>query len=536
MPLLQERFAHWLSQIPENEGNEKVRALLSNPELVEEKMEMRQFGLLESLRSVLPEAWRSLIIASSERQMAEVALFRRWLKEASDEEIKAWGMSRPELELFGDIPALLGRYIDQAYLKQMELADLPGGSSPTPLAGNVGADRVYDIQRKGQEEVEKLPYIAVFPFELGRFSKLVLHLKGKVDGLMSQGKLPKSYSGMPAYLEKMAALYSSHETDPKTVAKMWNRDLAGDANRLVEQGCPMVLIPQATAAVSGDAEKVDVELRLGLRTPQIEAMEKVANSARGVAQEILDQYHGAVESSTKIPPITLTYQPFAFGPNLHWMTRGESTGDKILSHVNAVADVARRNEIPLLEKVFEIGKIDPDAYSQSANLETVLHEVAHSIMIRGDAMVKVRVGSGNRSSIIEELKADTVNMLILDRSEKEGKIAVDRKAQFLAKLGTVCDYMSDSSEELDDYYFYTGVRIIHDLLHAGAVEKGENGKFAIRDAEKGMEVIGKIGNEVLGIYSDLKTDPAAINDYADGIIAMKDDPLVREFIAALNLR
>lgn len=533
IPVLMGQCKAWLEKIPNTEGFKEVRSLLSDPERLEDKMESRQIGALESLREALPEAWRSLILASSERQMAEVELSRHWANEISEKDEKEWGMSKSELELFAEIPGFLGKYIDQGYLKQLELADRPGGSSASPLAGKIGADRLYDIQRKGSKKVEKLPYIAVFPFELGRFSKLLRHLKGKVESRLAQGGLPQSYAGLPGYLGKMAEVYSSREVSPKKIAKL-NSELAEEANRLVQGGCPLVLIPQATAAVSGDAEKVDVELRMGLRPKQVKETERQYEGMRRVAQEMAAEFPEAVKEEALLPMVTLAFQPFAFGPNLHWLTRAENTKEKVLSHPNVVTDVAIRKEIPLLKKMFGLEGMDPTAYGEAANLETVLHELAHGVLSREDESVRKRVGAGNLSTSVEELKADTVSALILSRGMEGAGAKIELKTQFLAKVGTVLDYLHGSSEQVDDPYFFTGLKIIHALLQAKIIEKAEGGKYGLRNPEEGFRVIGAIGNEILGNYANLKTKPQSIKKYADQVLALKKDPMMKEFLGRLN--
>jgi len=542
MPLLKTQCAGWLKELSEAEIDSEVKALLADPERLEVKMEMRQFGILEPIRQILPEAWRTLLLASSERQAAEIALFRRWVKQLPKDEVKGWGMSKSELEWFSDIPALLGKYIDHGYLKQVELADRPGGSLPTELAGVLGADRVYNIHRDDAEQSETLPYIDVFPFELGRFSGLLLELKRRVEAGLSDGRLPATYTSMPSYLEKMASLYSSREVSPDELFKLWSRDLSQEANRLSEEGCPVVLIPQSTSAASGDADKVDVEIRLGLRTDQIRKTERMSNGFRDIAQGIVAQERcrsALAEPEREIPPVTLTFQPFAFGPNLYWMTRGESTKEKILSHTNAVADVARQQEIPLLEKVFSSSGIELDAYSRSAVQETILHEFGHGVMTKEDSGVKERMGDGSAASLMEELKAETVGSLLLDRFLDQGEKGVDATTQLMAKLGTVCDYLankSDNPEFSGGQYFYAGIRMMHDLLHSGAIGKGENGKFVIHDAREGVRVIARIGEEVLGHYTNPSISKDVIDAFAQKTIAMKEYPLVREFVEAVKAK
>jgi hypothetical protein len=64
----------WVEQLKGNEEFVTEAKLLSDPNKLEEKLRIRQFGVLETLRTALPEAWRELVLISSERQMAEVTV------------------------------------------------------------------------------------------------------------------------------------------------------------------------------------------------------------------------------------------------------------------------------------------------------------------------------------------------------------------------------------------------------------------------------------------------------------------------------
>jgi hypothetical protein len=169
---IEERCEVWTEQIKDNPKFAKEAELLSNPKILEEKLRIRQFGVLESIRKIIPDAWLELVLISSERQLAAVAVAKKWIKnipeQRKDQIVEACDVkSVEELEIFADIGAIMGKYIDHAYVKQVELAVAPGGSDTTPLKGtSEGIKYLYDLPSEEEgKEVDIKPYSEVFPFE-----------------------------------------------------------------------------------------------------------------------------------------------------------------------------------------------------------------------------------------------------------------------------------------------------------------------------------------------------------------------------------
>src|SRR3989338_6414643 len=59
---LGEKYNKWLNDLPDNDEHKEVRKLLSRPEELEKQLRIRQFAVLESLRSSLPDAWKTLLL------------------------------------------------------------------------------------------------------------------------------------------------------------------------------------------------------------------------------------------------------------------------------------------------------------------------------------------------------------------------------------------------------------------------------------------------------------------------------------------
>ena len=445
---LGEKYNKWLNDLPDNDEHKEVRKLLSRPEELEKHLRMRQFAVLESLRSSLPDAWKTLLLVSSERQLAGLVLLRHWTKEFSDKDFENMGTQRAEFELFLDIAGIFGKYIDHAFVKQIELADEPGGSSQTPHGEKQGADRLYDIYASPEgDTVDLKPYSDVFPFDWHQLVKRLHALSDKVEALLEEKKLPETYQRLPAYFKEVASAYGSSEVDFKKLDEMWSR-LEKSVQELWADDCPIMIIPQGTASVAGDANKIDVELRLGFRTEKTKNMEKTFAEFCEVAGRINQQFNDKLDEPYEIPSVMLNVQPFAFGPNLYWTTRGYSSKEAILSHTNAVTDVALERELPYVSNFLPRESLDLERYKEAAVAVTVCHEIGHTVMSEEDDAVKERIGESAEANILEELKAEAVGIKLFHESLKQNS-SFDSKASFhfLAELGTLCDYALNKSSD-----------------------------------------------------------------------------------------
>lgn len=542
---LAEKCRGWAKQLQGNEKLTEQADLLNDPAKLEEKLRIRQFGVLEDIRGALPEAWRELVLISSERQMAEIEVVRKWVKglpkDREGEIAEACEVkSVEELKIFIDTMGILGKYINQAYVKQIELADASGGKVKTKLAEqseSEGAKYLYDPEVE-EGKVDIKPYAEVFPFEWKRIAKDMEHLAARIEKALDDEKLEKEkYKNLPAYLRKFSATYNSKTLNPDALYEEWQSLMRDMKDLALKDGCPIMLVPQGDTSVAGKATKVDAEIRFGFITKESRELVKTVQPFHEVAQELVTAQDSFLEKPRIVPPVIANIQPLASGPNMFWTTRGERGDEKIVSHNNAVIDVAVTGAYPALQRAFEAIP-DEETFKQATVLDNVLHELGHNLAPNTDKKVKERIGTlsgkSSESKIAEELKADTGNMKILLETIRRGKTEVDPRKQLWAKLGDVCDYLKNKSSEpgtAGESYHFGGVAIMARLLEKGIVVEQE-GKFTITDPIKGVEALAEINDELMDLY--LKGKPEDLKSYVAIIREKKNDPRVQQFIKVLS--
>jgi hypothetical protein len=512
------KAAQWLKEIPKTRKNAELRKTLADSDLLEKCLGMQDLSAFENIREINPEAWRTLVLASSERQLASVELSRRWVKELPEESLARLGVARDELQLFLDSASLTGKFLDQAYTKQIELADAPGGSVETELGAEPGAKYIYDIQPNPESDKrEDKPFKDVFKFE---FSKLVHNfeeLAKRSEKLLAEGKIPETYRNFPAYLRQMAQVYGSENVNPAELDTMW-QDLQASAVKLAKEGCPIMLIPQSCPMASGDAGKVDVEIRLGFQTPETAELSKIIDKSKPIGQGILDEHKDALAKPYEFPPVIVNIQPFAFGPNLHFYTEGQSEREVIMLHANVSAESAAKTRIPLLGKLSnQAGEIDDETFKKSSAVDTAFHEMGHAIFAVEDADVKERLGQGAvDSAVLDELKAETAGIELLlrglskDNSEANKKFL---KKQLLVKLATVAEYVEQNSNKRGsegERYYFAGVGVLKALFDAGVLVD-RDGKYDITDAEAGFRAIADVGMDIVNKFYLDATEQQFVN-------------------------
>jgi len=540
--LIENKAEEWKSGLSTDDPEAKIALeLLSNPEELSKNFSLRQFGVLEILRTVNPEAWCTLVMASSERQLASIAIMEHWLKYGDQENLQVIcqkiDLSLEELKLFVDTAAILGKYIDHACVKQIELADLPGGSEETKLTNEDGAQYLYDLYKNPKsEDIDIKTYTDVFPYEWKKIISRLESLSTKTRLTVKDGKLPDSYQGFADYLQKAAEVYGSESISPEVLDKDWD-DLYSMGKRVDKAGCPIMLIPQGCSSTTGEAGKIDVELRLGLKTKKTKEQEGQFRPFTQTAQRMLDENRSSLSKDYKIPEASLNYQPWAFGPNLYWMTRGESEESQILSHTNAVTEVAITKEIPLLKKIFKGEMIDDKKYSQAAVVETVLHETGHSVLDSEDKVISKRIGKSFETGILEELKAETIGMKVLYETAQKEELpqGVDIKNQLLAKLGANLDYLKNKSNKKaseGESYYICGATIIGRLLERGLIRQ-TNSSYEISDFEACVQEIISLSDEVFSFYTNSAIKPSDVKDYIKGLRAKGQDSLLKDLIKCL---
>lgn len=537
--LLQDKYQEWLGQIPDIEENQSIIRLLSNPQELDDKLKIQQLGEIEGLKNVLPEAWKTLVVASSERQLAVLTVLRHWLKnDLQAEDLAKLGSSREEMEILLDASGVTGKYIDHAYVKQIELAQEPGGTAATKWGGRAGAEYLYNLYKSPHNnDLETKSFSEVFAGEWPQIVNGLKFLSGKVVKYLANGKLPANYRGLPEFINHLITLYDSHEHSPKKINEIW-RDLDVKINELAQAGCPIMFIPGDTVGVTGDANKVDIELRFGYRPPELNEFESSLEDFRQIAQGLVDRHQDKLDERYEVPKMLLNQQPLAFGSSLQYNTPAETGGERMVSHVSVNNELARVNHFPIIKKLFpeRFKQLEEKEYLLASNLDTVLHETAHFVMSQDDEVVSQRTGGGTDGTLMDEVKAETVSMLLLqERLKTMDKAEADQLAekQFYAKLFMVLDYLANKSSEKGtdgERYFYPGLAIVQRLMDKGILIE-EQGEYKISDPVKGLEAIADLGQEVLDrFYLNEDSDRYQASRYAKELRAKKDDPRIRRLI------
>lgn len=541
--LMSGKAGQWLGEIKDDDpGIQAAKDLLAKPDELAKLMALKQYGPLEVLRKSNPDAWRSLNIASSERQLASIALLQHWLGDKSnlrnlDSLAKKTGFSREELNLLVDLESILGKYVDQAFIKQMELADLPGGSKKTKLGDKQGTESLYDLYKSPRgPEVEIKTYQEIFPFELGKMQDRLAVLAQRVKTKVSEKSLSSSYETFADLLAKLSAVYGSETISPKKIKAQWD-EIYKAAAELDKTDCPIMLIPQGAASVAGEAEKVDIEMRFGVKTKETKQLEKDFEVFRGIALDLIEKNQASLDEEPSIPEITFNYQLGAFGPNLTSVTTGESGPEQILVHHNSDRQIVINRELPSLKKIFN-QEIDQDKYLAAVPKENTLHEISHSVLKSDDEKVHKKIGGRFEAEILDELKAETVGMKILEEAERSGSLPedIDMRMQLLAKLGTNLHYLKNNSGEKGsdgEEYFVCGATIIGRLMDKGLMQKiGET--YVLGDTRSCVREIASIGDEVLLFYTKENSKPVAAKKYIDSLRDKEKLSNIRELLADLK--
>lgn len=530
--VLQGKYQEWLQQIPETEDNQPVIDLLHNTEQIEKNLKIQQLGELEGIRTTLPEAWRTLVMVSSERQLATLSVLRHWLKnDLNDEDLTKLGLSRPEMEIMLDAGGVLGKYIDHAYVKQIELADQPSGTAKSKLGQRQGAEYVYDLyQSPHGNKTTLMSFSEVFA---GEWPKIVNGLKSlakKIEGMIKDGTLTDNYKGLPDYIETLVNLYDSKETSPEKLQEIWEA-LNIKMNQLAASGCPLMIIPGLSVGVTGDANKIDVDLRLGFRTEGVKKLEESVEEFRQITQRLDEHYQDHLGGSFTVPKMTFNLQPLAFGGNLQLFTIAETGVERIVSHVNASNELAEVNHYPIMRQLFpeKFSALNKSEYLMAVNLDTALHELGHNVLPSENPSVFKRLGASTEAIILDEIKAETVSLFLLREKLKTLDVAPARELaerQFFAKLVGMLDYVANNSSEKGsdgEHYFYPGLVILERLMDKGVLIK-QGDKYAVTDPQQGIEVIADLGQEVLdNYYLNPKATPQDARRYIRNLRSKKDE-------------
>jgi len=541
--LIQNKADEWVKGI-DKDDQDLVGTLniLKNPEELATSLRLNQLGALENLRSSNPDAWRSLNIASAERQMASISVLEHWLRDenaqANLEKITAKiGLNKEELKLFVDLAGILGKYVDQAFIKQMELADMPGGSEKTKLGNKQGAENIYDLYKEpGSQEINLKTYKEMFPFEWAKIEKRLQNLAARTKTEVEEALLPEEYKGFGEYLDKMAVIYGSDNINVKKLDKEW-KNFYKEGAELNKSNCPIMLLPHGATSVTGEANKIDVEMRLGLKTKETRQQESELEVFRKIAQEFISENKKNLKNEAKIPEVVCNYQPWAFGSNLSCVTVGDSDESQIMVHVGADKEIIKQRELPVLQKILPNENINFEAYLKAVVNENTLHEIGHTVLNSDDPKIHDRIGTRFEAGALEELKAETVGIKILLAAKEQGVLPekVNLREQLLAKFGTSLNYLKNNpanKNEDGEEYFICGATIIGHLFAKGLIKKN-SGVYELGETENCLQEIAAISEQVLSFYTDSEAKPSGVKVYINELRKKESNSEFQEFLKKL---
>lgn len=490
----------WGEVLPDSHA----KSIVTNRDLLEQKISIRQFSDLDVLRSIKPEYWYALVRASYERQQAETNLLYGWVRDMPDSAFDEIGMGRLEVLTALEIATKTGPLIHETYLKQMEILDDPKLRNVYIFGDGDGSKYLY--QRKNADgDIEKFPYSDIFPDTWPQVVANLRSLAYKTTMLVANGKLPPTYAALSGLLDQIAHTYGSRETDVSLLKETWD-ELLLSTYEFIAANCPVDVSIQFNSYLSSFDGNVDAEIRIGLKTPKTQAMLEELLPYRDIAREYASHYDGMLTKPTLPVRINLENLLYGVGSNLYWRTQGEAADSTIVCYIDSTQDMANEILLPLHEKIF--GSEDSsflDTYTKSL----VWHELGHTVLSTSDKTIEDRIGTGTGASMIEELKADVMGYVIAGR--------VVQSKEMLEVLVTYClDYIINR-DSTDGYgtsmYAGGGAVILTSLLESGILVKKGN-IYGIEDAERGFLLLKDIADTICTVYADPTMTPEKIETWA----------------------
>lgn len=508
------------------DGHPKIGNLLQ-PELMVQSVVDQDLTHLEALRWISPVTWQSLLQASSKRQQDKLDIARGMMLSLPDDNLYRFDITKNEFDLFFKVAAETGELIDQAYFQQVKLADLPGGSAQTRLgkAGIFGNEFVYEKDNR------VLAYRNVF----GPYWPMVGDRLVTLSKWASSLDLPKHSNGLPSYLEQLGKAFLSTTASPGKTFKIWYK-LVDLCRKLAQDGCPIIIIPPTTPMVAGEANKVDVELRFCLQTPETREWTGYLKKYQETAQKLSDKFestgmYGKGMKKHRISSLIATIQPFAFGSGLHFKVRGEA-GIGVI-HIDNISDIALRTEFPLLKNLFDFDGLDEDEFVQKAIELVVTHENGHEV---GTNLEKL--GESNAIDVLDEYKAELVGMKII-YDGFDGRWINERQANnyLLTYISGLCNSIRKSgiSGSSGERYYYSAAVILWALLKNGIIVRNGNGKYVLTDGKRGLDLLEESAEALLGeVYYNPKMTPEKAIKYVDDLKKEAEYPPLQEFLSRVR--
>lgn len=498
-PTVKDLTSVWSDQ---PEVSEDLRQTLKDATRVNNLMAINYYGAVEGLNSTNPEAWRTLLALSSERELFYMNTARRWIRDNLNNpefvvKTEEMNMNPDELRLAIDLSEIAGRMFDLGFMRQAAFADnLTANNKPeAPIHDQKIYDRVYPAGN-GEHFYSDAD---VFTHEIGSTVLWFNTIADSIDTKIAKGILPasKDYDRLAAHLRLLAQAHQTEGQDPQKVGEAWEK-VENNLFELLETNCPVFVFHSREMSV-GDGNIVDLEERVNIRTSETRADEEAVR----IYVERISNLNKQYQFDSNPPLFVIANQPSAHGPNTYWRTRGQEVGGRLnIIHPEPCEDVAKLNELPLIEALIP-GAINADAearYLHAAVEETVRHELGHSLAPSEDSTVRTRIGNNAEMKILEELKAETVNMLMLN---VEDMGAEEQYFAIMAKIGVSLDALKNKSSERGssgERYYVPALAVVDRLLDCGTLIRNQDGTYKVENIEIGIRAIASIAEDLLTNY------------------------------------
>lgn len=532
--VLHKEIAGWMPKLQNDPRATHCVEVLGNPYMVETKISIRQLSDLDVLRTVHTEAWYTLVRASMERQNAELNLLSVWSQTLPSSMFEHLGTTKDGFLLAIEIAQKTGPLINETFMQQMMMADMPHGSDATAYRTILGSEHVYELlQRDGT--YKPVPYVDMFPQTWPKLVQTIRAMSEKTSQLVSEKKVPAEYRALSIYLSHVADAYGSRETDFGRLHLLW-QGLEEAKHTYLRSGCPITLSTQDYTYVTGAARKVDAELRVALETPKTKAYEYMLMPYQKITERLATRYDAALSKPSIAIKVRFQEMLFGTGSNMFWRTQGESDEKTIDIYVDSGEDVARHMTLPIYERIFgkRLDARARDIFVRNYVESLAVHELGHTVLFCGDEAVNNRTGASVGLNAVEELKADVVGMKIFWEHIKDTWDMDHAKRMLDVLVSYSLEYIlnrTSADGHGTSMYGDGGVVILSHLLNSGALTKTAMGTYQIVDATKGFAALIGVAEYILAMYADPMTTPKRVEQYAQYLKKHAENSKVKELIA-----
>jgi hypothetical protein len=533
--LVRDEATKWAASLGSDEYAH-ARSILANPDLLEQKLAIRQFSDLDALRQIHPDDWYSLVRASMERQQTETNLLYTWVRDMPDSDVTNLGLSRLELLIALEIATKTGPLINETYMQQMHIIDDPVLRGQFIFGDGDGSKYLYQkVHDDGS--IEKISYTDMFPDSWPQIVSNIWSLAYKTTMMVASGQLPPSYAALAGLLDQTAHAYGSRETDVTILKNTW-LDLLTSSYDFIAAQCPVDLSVQFNSYLSSYDGNVDAEIRVGIETPKTKVLLDELLPYRDIARLYAKKYDETLAKPTVPVRIRIQNLLYGAGSNVYWRTQGEAADGTLVCYLDSTQDSANLMQRPIFEKVFGTmsGKEDMQQFFDLYTKTVVCHELGHTVLSSADAFIEKRTGAGTGGSMIEELKADVMAYTIAwERMRETGNFS--QSQQMLEMLVTYClDYIVNR-DSTDGYgtsmYAGGGAVILSALLDSGVLVK-DGDRYRIIDEDRGFSVLKNISDDICRVYADPDTTPEKIEAWAKELGAARQNIKLAELLTLVQ--